>query len=349
MHRVKNFIKRFFLGVLLLIIAFCIYYWKEVTYGISQAYGQLHIVWKAKPVEKVLNDPNFPDSLKAKIRLIQEIRQYAFDSIGLNHSKNYTTVFDQKGKPLLWNVTGAEPFKLKAKEWSFPFAGTFSYKGFFNHDKAVEEERKLKQEGWDTDISEVSGWSTLGWFKDPILTSMLKRSSGSLSNLIIHELTHGTLYVKNNVQFNENLASFVGDKGAEMFLIHKFGRNSDPFKEYVKWKEFNDSFNKRVLFHADRLDSLYLQIQAKPEEEKLKLKTEFLNEIKTDLSNFLRIYKFDKKSRIVNEISHLNNTFFLDYRRYTEDLSGFEKEFKVKFGGDLKKYLNYLKERYPSL
>ncbi len=219
------------LGLFILLIL-----WQHelVLYGIAQGKGQLKIVWGAEPIEDILKDPIVHDTIKYKLSLIQEIKQFAFDSLGINKSKNYSTYYDQKGQPLLWVITGCEPYELKAKEWTFPIIGSFTYKGFFDFEKAKNEELVLKAENFDTNIGTVGGWSTLGFFKDPVLSNMLKRDEGDLANLIIHELTHGTLFVKDSISFNENLASFIGDKGAQKFLRHKFGESSEEYIRYVK-------------------------------------------------------------------------------------------------------------------
>src|SRR5690606_38017292 len=122
MHRFK----KWFFVFLGLLAVLAIWYNKLVGYGISQGYGQLKIILNTKPVEEVLSDPAFPDSLKSRLRLIEEIRQFAFDSLGINPSDNYTSVYDQKGKPLLWVVTASEPFRLEPKKWEFPFLGSVS-------------------------------------------------------------------------------------------------------------------------------------------------------------------------------------------------------------------------------
>lgn len=350
MHRnFRKTAKRGLAILLSVLIILCFYYREEILYGLSQGYGQMRIIWKAEPVAEVLEDASFPDSLKPRIHLVQEIRRFAFDSLGLDYSDNYTTVYNQHGKPVLWVLTASEPYQLKAKEWSFPFLGTFSYKGFFVHEKAVKEEAELKEQGLDTDIGEVSGWSTLGWFRDPILSNMLLRSPGNLANLIIHELTHGTLYVKNNVQFNENLASFVGDKGALRFLEFRYGKNSLELAGYVADRTFNKEFTAKVLEEGKRLDSLYARIAGKPGAVRENLKARLMQEIKNDLISFLTKYKLKNDTRIRREIEKINNTFFLDYRRYEEDLDQFEEEFRQRFGGDIKAYITYLKKKYPSL
>ncbi|MDH4058039.1 MAG: aminopeptidase, partial [Cyclobacteriaceae bacterium] len=79
-----------------------IWNWSLIFYGISQGIGQLRIVWNARPIEEVLKDPGFPDSLKQKLHLIKEIKRFAIDSLGLNDSENYQTIYDQKGEELMW-------------------------------------------------------------------------------------------------------------------------------------------------------------------------------------------------------------------------------------------------------
>ena len=173
-------IKRILLGFLAVVVILLFANFNLVSYAISQARGQLKIVWGARPVVECLNDPNFSPEFKKQLELIQEIRQYAFDSLGIKRTKNYTTFYDQHGKELLWVVTACDPFMLKPKEWSFPLIGTFSYKGFFNQQRATDLEHELKSEGYDTNIRNASGWSTLGWFKDPILSGMLDNDLGRL-------------------------------------------------------------------------------------------------------------------------------------------------------------------------
>lgn len=334
---------------LFLVCVFGIIYKDLVLYGLSQAKGQLSIVWNARPTEEMLGDPNFPDSLKQKLVLIQEIRRFAVDSLGINDSENYTTVYDQQGKPLLWTVTAAEPYKLKAKEWRFPVLGSVSYKGFFYKPAAITEAMNLKESGYDTDIGITSGWSTLGFFKDPILSNMLYRSEGSLANLIIHELTHGTLYVKSSVDFNENLASFVGDQGALRFLEYKFGKDSKEYREYVQGRKDEERFNKYVLYSASRLDSLYNMFEKHPEAgDKEILKKNLLIDIVKGVDKLPLKHK-DRYRKYMNRALTSRNAFFMMFVRYDSAQELFEQEFRDEFNSDLKAYLEYLKEKYPSI
>jgi len=326
-----------------------IWQFELLSYGLSQGFGQFSIIWKAKPIEEVYKDPAFPDSLKARLKLIQEIKQFAFDSLGIKYSGNYSSIYDQKGKPLLWTLTACKPFQLKAHEWKFPLIGSFSYKGFFNYDQAVAEEEIIRKEGFDTSIDEIAGWSTLGWFNDPVLSDMLYRSPGSLANLIIHELTHGTLYVKDNVDFNENLASFVGDRGAIMFLEHKYGSASKEYMQYQQGRIISDKYSALVLSSAERLDSLYNSFNnGLTRQEKIAKKKTVMDEITQDLRNFPG-YSGKKNLHFEEELKKINNTYFMDFKRYRKDQTYFEKEFITKFKSDFRSYLAYLKEKYPSI
>ena len=316
-------------------------------YAYVQAKGQLHVVTNTTEVDEILADPQTPDSTKFKLKLIQEVKRFAVDSLGINPTDNYTTVFDQKGKPILWVVTACPPFEMEAKEWSFPLIGSFSYKGFFRYNMAVEEEKKWKDQGLDTNIRTAGGWSTLGWFKDPVLSNMLGRKEGDLAELIIHELTHGTLFVKDSLQFNENLATFIGTKGAELFLSQKFGPNSVELTSYMQENEDSERFTDHILRGAVGLDSLYQTFGSMPDHTRLEQKQTYIRKIFSKIDT-LSLHRKDDYLKFY-ENYQANNTYFMSYLRYREKQGEFESTFRNEFNGNLKKYLLYLKSKYPSL
>ncbi len=335
-------------GILALLVLLAIWQYELIYYGFVQAKGQINIVWNTREVHEVLADPSVADTIKQKLILVQEIRRFAIDSLGINESKNYTTLYDQQERPLLWVVTGAYPFELKAKEWRFPLLGSFAYKGFFDLQMAEKEEEELKSQGYDTEIGTVGGWSTLGWLRDPVLSGMLKRKEGDLANLIIHELTHGTLFVRDSTDFNENLASFIGDKGAEQFLIQKFGEKSKEYKSYISGKKDREKFTDHVLRGAEKLDSLYQSFSPKMDSvQKALSKSELIGQIVSQTDTI----EFNSENRYREYFNDFipNNTFFMSFLRYRAKINIFEEEFQARFNGDLKSYLEYLKSRYPSM
>ncbi len=318
---------------------------KLVFYGISQGVGQMKIISKAKPIEKVLADPDVSDSLKQKLLLVQSIKKYAEDTLGLNPSKNYNTLYDQHGKDILWVVTAAPKYSVEPYLWKFPVAGTVPYKGYFKLEKAEKEALKMKEQGYDVRIGTVSAWSTLGFFKDPILSGMLDRSEGMIARLIIHELTHSTLYVKGNSEFNENLATFVGNQGSKQYLIDKYGENSKQYKDYLG--ELNDIelFSNYVLRGARQLDSLYNSFTNETNSQKDSLKTATIKQIvaSIDTVHFYNKHNFSRFKKVDNLP---NNAFFAGYITYHKQQSDLEKEFIEKFNRNFEEYLDYLKEKY---
>jgi predicted aminopeptidase len=343
----KKWFKRIGLGLAFLIVACCLWQYKLINYGLQQLKGQLHIVNNTISLTAYIQDSNTPDSLKSKAKLVEEIRQFAFDSLGINYSENYTEIFDQKGKASMFVVTACDPFSFTPKTWKFPIVGSFPYKGFFDQEKATELAKMIRStDSLDVDVRTAGGWSTLGWFKDPILSNMLNRSEGDLASLLIHELTHGTLFVKDSVTFNENLASFIGDKGAIMFLSSKYGKGSEEVKRFKSANEDELLFKSFILNAAQKLDTIYQGIKELSRTEKInekQLAMEMLWDDYDTLSFKLPIYQGYLRKR------KPNNTFFMSYLRYNSQEEILEAELNLKFKGDLKAYLVNLKSKYSSL
>jgi predicted aminopeptidase len=340
--------KRWFAGVGFSLLILILIYHNLIIYGIRQATGQFKIIWNAEPVEQFLQNPDFPDSLKFKLRLIQDVRKYAVDSLGINDTDNYTTMYDQQGEPVLWVVTASKPFSLEAKQWTFPLIGTFSYKGFFKYDLALKEASNLKRKGLDTGIRSVGGWSTLGWFNDPILSEMLNREEGQLAELIIHELTHATLFVKDSVEFNENLATFIGEKGAVKFLSDHYGKDSQELLEYQISESDRNLYVSYILQATQQLNTLYTSFTNEMDSvTKQSLKINFMEAFIENMDT-VSFRQPEKYKRIFKD-NLPNNTFFMSYLRYHAKGNVLENIFRQEFDCDLKAFLQYLKNKYPSL
>ncbi|NJN26743.1 MAG: aminopeptidase [Cyclobacteriaceae bacterium] len=341
-------LKKLFLALTFIFIAFVAFNYELVLYGLGQARGQMHILMNTRTIAETLADPNFPDSLKTNLRLVTEIKNFAFDSLGIRYSTNYSNVYDQQGKELMFVVTACEPFMLAAKEWHFPLLGTFSYKGFFDQEKAIELAKALKNKGLDTNVRTAGGWSTLGWFEDPILSNMLDDTEAGFAELIIHELTHGTLFVKDSVRFNENLATFVGVKGTERYLEAKYGKDNNEVNQYrQQWKDRN-KLTEHILHGAQYLDSLYQNMdQHLPYEEKMEMKNTAISLI---INNIDTLSLSDKQKYLDFYSKHKpNNTLFMSYLRYRGEFALLEKQLEKNYNADIKEMLEDYKHTYASL
>jgi len=337
--------KKILFVFLFILTALVVWQWQLVNYGLRMGYGQFKIIWDAKPVEVFLNDPKFPDSLKTKLRLIDEVRKFAIDSLGLKDTENYKTMYDQRNQELMWVVQACEPFELKPKLWHFPVVGDLPYKGFFIKEKAIEERRKLVAENYDVSIRNPGGWSTLGWFTDPILSGMLKQSDGDLAGLIIHEMVHATIFIKDDASFNENLASFIGDTASYNFLAYKYGKDSKQYLDYLHGDQDYRKFSRHILRGTQKLDSLYKSFSANESFEEKKEKKKLM--IEKIVSNIDTLSLFQKRKSSHQWLP--NNTYFMLFHLYQSKQKDFSKEFDEKFEGDLKKYIKYLSEKYPFL
>ena len=343
----RRIIKRVLAGLFFFILLLVIFNWNLVSYGVRQARGQLNIVWNARPVEEYMQDPSFPDSLKGKLQLIQDVRRYAIDSLGLEDTKNYKTLYDQQGKEIMWVVTASRPFQLIPKEWTFPVLGAVPYKGFFDEAEAEKLAEALKSEQWDVSVRNPGGWSTLGWFTDPILSKMLEKNEGDLASLIIHEMVHATIFVKDSVGFNENLASFIGDRGAEQFLASAFGVESPEYIKYVNEDSDYMKYSDHILRGTALLDSLYTAIAEEPVDQKQKLKEAMIRRIVDAMDTLVLLSVKNPSIKFQDELP--NNAYFMSFIHYQSGQDELWKEWRQTFGGDLRAYIHFLSEKYPFL
>ena len=187
--------------------------------------GQMSLYNHERPVKEVIADVSTPQKLKSQLIKTQEIRKYTEQVLGVKSTANYSTFVDLKRKYVVWVVTAAAPFELKQKTWSFPIAGTVPYLGFFEEEKAqAYADEILKSEGFDVYVRGARAYSTLGYLRDPLLSSMLSDEDSEMVNLFFHETTHRYVYIAGDSDFNEAAATFIGDLGEETFITEKFGR-----------------------------------------------------------------------------------------------------------------------------
>jgi predicted aminopeptidase len=333
------------LGILLVLLIVAVWQWPLIDYGIMQGKGQLNVLWNARPVEEVLNDPEVPDSLKQKLLLVREVRDFAVDSLGVSESDNYTTLYDQQGNDILWVVTAVRPYSLEQKQWRFPVVGQVSYKGFFNYERALLEKKKLADAGYDTYMRSVGAWSTLGWFQDPIMSNLLFRGDGDVANTIVHELTHATLFVKDSLDFNENLATFVGHQGALRFIAYKWGEESEKMQKYRNSYEGRHLFSEHMLRGLRQLGQLYKEFPAgMSDSEKNVAKQSLIREI-INQTDTLPVETAGRYRKYLEKLEP-NNAYFISFERYRGEQEALAREFRERFNGDIRKLLKAYEEKY---
>lgn len=340
----KIFQFKYILGVLIVLLGllYCFNY-ELLHYGIRQGKGQLEIVWRARSIADIRNDPSTPDSVLQKLKIIAEIKNFCEKELHLESHANYTTLYDQEEKPGMYVLSASEPYKLQSYQWEFPLLGQFSYKGYFDKELGRIEQKNLIELGYDTDLDEVNAWSTLGWFKDPVMSSMLQLHEGRLARVLIHEITHYNIFVKDDITFNENLASFIGDKGAELYLAGKYGENSPEVESFSGYLYDLDLFTQHMVHSTNELALFYDTLQEAPYRKKIK--EEKIRSLLDQANNlpYRGHFKLNKIKALKNQI---NNAFFTDFLTYKSHYPAFSKELDEKFKGDIKTFIKDKKAKY---
>lgn len=312
----------------------------QITYVIKSAYNQFSLLNSRVRIEQALTDPRLTDEEKRKLRLAMEAIEFAEKNLGLNRTENYRTYVHLDRPYVTYVVNAAYRNELKAYEWWFPIVGSVPYKGFFSPEEAKEEASKLAAKGYDSHVRGVSAYSTLGWFSDPILSSMLRYQDHELVETIIHETVHATIYIKGHADFNERLAVFIGRKGALEFYKSKEGPNGTTIHliedEYKDERLFADFMSKEL----ESLESWYVQMKETqiPDEVRDERLKEIIARFKSQVRPQLKLP--ERYSGFEN--SNLNNAILLNYRLYFENLDDFEAAFS-RLGGDFKKMLEFSK------
>lgn len=311
---------------------------KDVIYLLYQGKGQLNILLNSYPPEEYSEKYSLSDIQRSNIELIKQLKIYSIDSLGYKPTKNFTKIYNQNNKPALWVISASEKNSISPFYWEFPLVGKVSYKGFFKKDLALKEKNHLIASGYDVDLRAVSAWSTLGWFSDPVLSSMLNKPKGQLCNLIFHELFHSTYYAKGKVDFNENLASFIAHKATLRFL------RSDTlsYNQYIQSVSDNKKIDKALFKIISELNLFYENLkvsQSNPIIERVK-KFYFIQQelLKLNISDTSRCRK------IADQIVSSKNAWFVDFKQYNSLQDSLENVFNKNYNSSIRLMVQSLKE-----
>ncbi len=221
-------------------------------YG-QAAIGQTRIVLAREPLNEVLVDPDTPVVLRSRLQTAQDILTFAERTLGLRPEGQYSTFVETGREAVVFNVVAADEFSLVPMTWCYPIVGCLPYRGFFKAEKAHALAATLRAQGADVHVGGVPAYSTLGWFSDPLLDTFIAWPDGHLANLLIHELTHGRIWVKGDAVFNESLASFVGHQGALAWLD---GRDAERTR-YLNDEDAEARFGVFLLQLRNALQAVY--------------------------------------------------------------------------------------------
>jgi predicted aminopeptidase len=193
------------------------------VYVLRAGWEEAKILSRRQPIDALVANPATPPETREKLALVLQARTFAHRVLNLDAGQSYTTFSQLDSDTLVLVVTAAHRDRFQPHTWWFPIVGHVPYKGFFSEADAREEVRRLDARGLDTSMRPAAAFSTLGWFNDPLVSTLLRYDDLSLANTVIHELVHNTIFVPGQVAFNESFANFVGGRGAAEFFCSREG------------------------------------------------------------------------------------------------------------------------------
>ncbi|MDB5972378.1 MAG: aminopeptidase [Hydrocarboniphaga sp.] len=261
------------------------------SYYLQLARGQYQLMTSREPIADVVHDPSRDTRLRERLAKVQDARRYAVTALHLPDNKSYTLYSDVHRDYVVWNVFATPEFSLDAVESCFPIAGCLAYRGFYDEKAAESHAADLRAQGFETEIGGVAAYSTLGWFNDPVINTMLRWSDAQLIGTLFHELGHQKLYVKNDTAFNESFANFVEQQGLSDYGAAR-GLNSAD--EAAREKRSHD-FVELILDARQRLEKAYAATQDRAE---------------------LRAAKQTEFDRLISRYHRLRDTQWAGYKGY---------------------------------
>ena len=323
---------------LLMVLVFSVFNLNMLLYGLTQLKGQVQLLLKRQSVSEIMAQSDTSNEIKNKLLFVDSVKQFAFKELGFSENNNYTTYVELSGKQVLWTISASEKYSLIPFYWKYPILGEMAYKGYFDSLKLAEESKSLMELDYEVCEGEVQAWSTLGFLPDPILSSMLELPKEKLARLIIHELTHSEIFIASDANLNENVASFIGDKGALLFLKKQYGKNSNEatfLKNYLSDLDLLTSF---TIDFKSNLAIFYETLEGKTDEEKENLKEGFLSQYLVELRR-LNFKNQDNFKGLLESENNPKNCFFNDFSMYRDFQQEFSEKLSNDFKGDLKLFV----------
>ena len=320
--------------MLLLALAGC----SNIGYYVQSINGQFDLVQRARPIEEVLADGEVPEATKEKLRQAVRIRRFASDQLALPDNASYTEYADLERPYAVWNVFAAPEFSLVPRQWCFPVVGCVYYRGYFSESGAQDLAMELAAQGEDVYVGGVPAYSTLGWFDDPLLNTVMHYPEVELAGLIFHELAHQVAYAKGDTTFNESFATAVELEGVRRWLAAR--GSSDHADAYREHKRRNREVVALILRYRGMLEEIYAA--ERDNAWKRRHKAETIAGLKAEYRELVARWPGYRGYRKWFSRS-INNAQLASVAAYFELVTAFE-ELLVRNNGDLPKFYREVKE-----
>lgn len=305
----------------------------SASYVLRQAAGQVELLARAEPVAVAEHRAKENPNTREGLALIQDALAFARRS-GLAVGDAYSTFSDIGPRPIVYVLTACPEDQLELYHWSFPVVGPVPYKGFFDVSAVRRARDQLRVEGYETRIGSAAAYSTLGWFSDPIVPSFLEGGAGDRVDLVFHELTHRTVFLDDDVGFNESLARFVARELTIRYLTEKFGATSSELTEYAAQARDRGRLAEQV---QATLETLADGFEARTRAARLEAKAQALDEFHVAIDTM----EFESEAFHGYREVEWGLPSLLGFDLYTGDESGLALAWE-RVGGDLPRLIERL-------
>jgi predicted aminopeptidase len=304
----------------------------SVRYYAQAIHGEYQILAHRQPIDKLIADPRTPSNLRGQLQLVQELRTFAGSQLKLPVGDSYNKYVDVHRKYVVWDVQAAPQFSLQPKTWWYPFLGRLAYRGYFSEKSARHYGDRLAKKGFDVYVDGVEAYSTLGWFKDPLLNTFIENNQADLSETLFHELAHRAIFVNGDTDFNEAFATTVGQEGARRWL--KSRGEAEALPQYEEELVRDKQFVRVVLNTRERLENLYRG--AAPRDELPREKQQMFDDLRQRYAEMKTAW--GGYSGYDEWFAHdLNNAKLNTIANYYDYVPGFQKLLQLN-GGDMEKF-----------
>ncbi len=277
------FVTRFLLSLLVMVLLTgC----RTATFYGQAVAGQWELWARREPVMKVREKRSGDTHLVGQLELVERLCCFAEEFLGLPGKRQYRHYVELDRPYVVWNVFAAPEFSLKPKSWNYPVVGRLDYRGYFRESLAADYAGVLSGEGWDVYVGGVDAYSTLGWFRDPVLSTFVDLPELDLADLIFHELAHQRLFLSGDTDVNEAFATVVAREGVRLWLHHQ-GREGE-LAAYLENTRRDDLVVGLIYEARSELESLYAQAGTVSKVEMRRRKEELFRQLRERYRDLVR-------------------------------------------------------------
>ncbi len=219
--------------------------------------GHAQLLHRTRSIEGLLANRQTAAELRQKLQWVLDVRTFASRELALPDNDSYRSYAALEGEAVAWTLVATPEFSVEPLQWCYPVIGCADYRGYFDRNDARRQGRRLARDGRDVAVEPVAAYSTLGWFDDPLPSTVIEWPESELAGLIIHELAHQLLYLADDSAFNESFATAVERAGVRRWLER---RGDVPARQaWERRLHWEQAFVGQLLQSRERLEGLYAQ------------------------------------------------------------------------------------------